>query len=323
MPSKIKAAIGGAIRGATKGLIGGFQIGSDIQRQRLAEQIAAEERGYKREMEQREEARASSAELRAKTGFSESREQQAMERVKAIADQSVGPDWSSLTPDQQRPVFERMFMAIQREDSSPTEAVRNVGVVASVIKEVERTKKEARDLERIKMDLQRNKSDSTMEKQKPLTGEALIKASMWQSVGEDSARASALAEDLGFATTGPFQGRITNVKAFFNSADPRALELRTILNRIRGTIARAQAGTTFTEGERKLLESYTATTTSPDMDLKIRLNEMERGSKDYLRLLYEAAAIPLPANLQPYSQARPQEKNDDPLGLRIHGSGQP
>ena len=80
----------------------------------------------------------------------------------------------------------------------------------------------------------------------------------------------------GQVKTGAISGRLEQAKGIFGSADPMTLEFNTLISNLLATIAKARAGTSFTAGEKELLERYAPKIGDSGQQLRTKLALLQR-----------------------------------------------
>lgn len=75
----------------------------------------------------------------------------------------------------------------------------------------------------------------------------------------------------GSVNVGPIAGRLEDFKSLFNMADPESYQFNTLASSLKAAIAKARAGTSFTEGEKQMLEKYTPNTGDSEQQLITKL----------------------------------------------------
>lgn len=76
--------------------------------------------------------------------------------------------------------------------------------------------------------------------------------------------------------TGMIAGPLENIKAKFNAADEKTLRFNTLAASLRAAIAKARAGTSFTEGEKKMLQQYTPNVGDSAQELATKLQLLKQ-----------------------------------------------
>lgn len=80
----------------------------------------------------------------------------------------------------------------------------------------------------------------------------------------------------GKVKTGAISGRLEQAKGFIGAADPTTLEFNTLISNLLATIAKARAGTSFTAGEKALLERYAPKVGDSGQQLRTKLALLQR-----------------------------------------------
>ena len=83
-----------------------------------------------------------------------------------------------------------------------------------------------------------------------------------------------LGDEIKWQGTGFFGGRLGAAGAKVGAGNPKAEELRNLLGNIQGTIAKLRGGTSFTPGEKAMLESYTPTYTDSVLQIKSKIKSL-------------------------------------------------
>lgn len=94
----------------------------------------------------------------------------------------------------------------------------------------------------------------------------------------------------GQVKAGLISGPVENLKAKVGLADQPTLEFNTLISNLKATIAKARAGTSFTEGEKKLLEQYTPNVGDSEQLLATKLQLLQElfGSQTNVSSLEDA-----------------------------------
>jgi hypothetical protein len=82
--------------------------------------------------------------------------------------------------------------------------------------------------------------------------------------------------NTGKVKTGAVSGRLEQAKGIFGTADPTTLEFNTLISNLLATIAKARAGTSFTAGEKELLERYAPKIGDSGQQLRTKLDLLQR-----------------------------------------------
>jgi len=82
--------------------------------------------------------------------------------------------------------------------------------------------------------------------------------------------------DGGDIKTGFVNAPIQDIAATFGMADQPTLEFNTLISNLKATIAKARAGTSFTEGEKKMLEKYTPNVGDSEQQIRTKLNLLQQ-----------------------------------------------
>lgn len=75
---------------------------------------------------------------------------------------------------------------------------------------------------------------------------------------------------------GPISGRVNDLKAMFNAADPETLSYKNTIQGLRAAITKARAGASLTEGELKMLRQYTPEYTDSEQVVRSKLAELRK-----------------------------------------------
>lgn len=127
----------------------------------------------------------------------------------------------------------------------------------------------------------------------------------WDTLSSLASQANTLGEQLGWSGTGGFgQGTVSQFLAKQGIAGTQEEEqLRNIISNIKGTLAKARGGTSFTPNEQKLLDSYTPGINDSPTVLKAKLASLQSFITTTKQNIYSAAGAV-------------NSTNNDPLGVR-------
>lgn len=119
--------------------------------------------------------------------------------------------------------------------------------------------------------------------------------------------ALSIGQKTGFAGTGSFfRGTLSQFIAQAGLGKEQEQELRNIIGNITGTLAKLRGGTSFTQNEQKLLETYTPTINDSALVLSQKLQSLKRFLADKREATLGALSAS-PSDLK---------KENDPLGIR-------
>lgn len=80
--------------------------------------------------------------------------------------------------------------------------------------------------------------------------------------------------DQGSINYGPIGSRVEGIKSIFNAADPETMSYKNVIGQVRGAITKARAGASLTEGELKLLDTYTPKDTDSEQVVRSKLEQL-------------------------------------------------
>jgi len=111
----------------------------------------------------------------------------------------------------------------------------------------------------------------------PQVDEKTAKLSEGQQARSDLITSLGMAGDVmnqGSINYGPIGSRVEGIKSIFNAADPETMTYKNVIGQVRGAITKARAGASLTEGELKLLDTYTPKDTDSEQVVRSKLEQL-------------------------------------------------
>lgn len=124
-----------------------------------------------------------------------------------------------------------------------------------------------------------------------LTAAQQSTVSDWKTLNQLADQTLTLGDSIGFSGTGGgFQGSIAQFMAkTFGSGTQEEEQLRNLITNIKGTLAKARGGTSFTPNEQKLLDSYTPGIDDSPQVIKAKLASLKSFISTTLTNIYSSA----------------------------------